>query len=527
MVNQDRKMIISCLQEDVVKQFEKFECDHPLDETVREKLKDLSQKISETADDFEIFKYRKDTDALWEMLLEKAIKCLRFYDTREPFKDSTNHKQPLAYGIKELRKYYDQYADFERILYGSSRHYRDHVIHVLRTWLSGMELLVRNDGKTLQEIKIENREGDIALNEAEKISIWTIISLSHDLGYPLQKSKDIIAITQKMLSSFISNPDISVDFAFHGVQNYMNDFVVRLMSSKMVLRRKEEKKNTDGTLTGEEDKFYVARLQPKYYFKFQKSLERNNHGILSTLIIYKLLTYFLESDYNINEDYEFNEEERRQFYIRREILRAIASHTCNDVYQMYMGSFSFLLRICDDTQEWGRKNISELYVQSSKEYELDDIDLTFDCDGDTKNNQCEISERITILDQTNVLDLIDQFYRQACDYVTIFRDGQETSLRDFSFVRCQTIKLDGVGVKIELRLSIDKNKASDLTGEFTLTSTKTKNALFGRNFSDELKKKIDSRCEYILLDKDGTQIEDDEKNAPKWRKAKLQIALGS
>lgn len=76
------------------------------------------------------------------------------------------------------------------------------------------------------------------MNDTEKISMWTIIALSHDLGYPLQKAKSIIAITQDMLASFITNPDISVDFAFHGVQNYMNDFVVRLMSSKMERRRR-------------------------------------------------------------------------------------------------------------------------------------------------------------------------------------------------------------------------------------------------------------------------------------------------
>ena len=87
----------------------------------------------------------------------------------------------------------------------------------------------------------------------------------------------------------------------------MNDFVLRFLSSKMHIR-------------DEAQKTYVARLQPKYYFKFQKSLEKSMHGIISSIIIYKLLIYFLESDYNINEDYVFYEEDMRQFYIRREFL---------------------------------------------------------------------------------------------------------------------------------------------------------------------------------------------------------------
>ena len=90
-------------------------------------------------------------------------------------------------------------------------------------------------------------------------------------------------------------------------------------------------------------KRYVARLQPKYYFKLQKSLEHSQHGILSSLIIYKHLLYFLESDYSLNEDYMFDHEDSRQYYIRREILRAIASHTCHDIYQNDMLRFSFLL----------------------------------------------------------------------------------------------------------------------------------------------------------------------------------------
>lgn len=211
----------------------------------------------------------------------------------------------------------------------------------------------------------------------------------------------------------------------------------------------------------------MARLQSKYYFKFQKSLERNSHGILSTLITYKLLTYFLESDYNINEDYAFNSEECRQFYIRREILRAVASHTCDDIYQMYMGSFSFLLRICDDTQEWGRKNITELYVTSERKYELMDIDLNFNGTQDEPNNNCEIKERISVNDKESVITLIRHFRDQALVYVTIFRDGQDTDKRDFSFKR--NLIIEGKSISFNMTLEIEKEHASNLSGTITYT----------------------------------------------------------
>ena len=320
----------------------------------------------------------------------------------------------------------------------------------------------------------------------------------------------VISVTQDMVSTFITNPDISVDFSFHGVQNYMNDYIVRLMSSKMEKREK----------SGDTDKPYVARLQSKYYFKFQKSLEHNSHGILSTLIIYKLLTYFLESDYSINEDYGFDEEECRQFYIRREVLRAIAAHTCDDVYQMYMGSFSFLLRICDDTQEWGRKNISELYVKSAQEYELEDIDLTFG-DAHEKANRCTIREQITVSDKESISSLVRRFREQALTYITIFRDGQDTTSRDFSFQKNLSLKTDDISLNVTLE--VDKDKASQLTGSINYTSNSAKNSPYGESFLTSL-----STSSWTIYDNDRKELDGNRLADPSnWRTCVFEIPLSN
>lgn len=535
-MNQDRKMLEACTGSQVTAMFEEFPCEHPLDEAVIGDLKILYEKLEDQDDDYEIFRYRDITDKLWGTLLEKAIKCLRYYDQREPFRGSDGTKKPKAYGIDDLRNYYKKYAQFEEVLYGSSRHYRDHVIHVFRTWLSGIELLIKNEGDCLKKVAIQEKDKriELKLNDAEKISMWTIIALTHDLGYPLQKAKGIITITQDMLASFITNPDISVDFAFHGVQNYMNDFVVRLMSSKMERRRrlKEAAEDKPKSEISSEDieEYYTARLQSKYYFKFQKSLERNSHGILSTLITYKLLTYFLESDYNINEDYAFDKEECRQFYIRREILRAVASHTCDDIYQMYMGSFSFLLRICDDTQEWGRKNITELYVKSEQKYELMDIDLNFNSPQDRPNNNCEIKEKISVNDRESVITLIRHFREQALVYVTIFRDGQDTDKRDFSFKRNLTVEVQSIS--FDMMLEIKKECASNLSGTITYTSSAQKNGAFGKEFFE-----IIAAESWSILNTDGEEListavlqkkpETKLPGASTWRQGKFNISLAS
>ncbi|MBD5526276.1 MAG: hypothetical protein HDR04_18125 [Lachnospiraceae bacterium] len=484
--NKDRLMLKKCT-ENASNVFAKAKCAHPLDSEIIAKLKDLCEKIDKDADDFYIFRFRQDIiDPLWKELIEKAIICLRYCDEREPFKqagEKGDEKIPKAYGIDELKEYYDKYIDFERLLYGSNRYYRDHVVHVFRTWLSGTELMVKNQGTYLDKLSLNEKEGYIELSREEKLSMWTIIALTHDLGYPLQKAKNIIDATRSMVSTFIANPDISMDLSFHGVQNYMNDFIVRLMSSKMVRYDKNSKMSDDReTANGKRTELYAARLQPKYYFKFQKSLENNSHGILSTLIIYKLLTYFLESDYSINEDYAFDSEDRRQFYIRREILRAIASHTCNDIYQLYMTSFSFLLRICDDTQEWGRKNISELYVNNSREYELKDIDLYI---GDEKDSySCTVEEEFTVGEIQEVVVLINRLREQSLTYVTIFRDGQDTVLRNFSFTRRLLIKCDKIEISIELNILQDA--ASKLTGTIKYNSDNETKKAYGVDFFEKI-----------------------------------------
>lgn len=101
------------------------------------------------------------------------------------------------------------------MLYGGGKYYRDHVVHVFRVWLLGLDCLLDNEGEYLKRINIQ--EG-ISVNSFEKISIWSMIALTHDLGYPLEKSQGIIEKTKDMMKSFISNPTVSMDLSFDGIQ---------------------------------------------------------------------------------------------------------------------------------------------------------------------------------------------------------------------------------------------------------------------------------------------------------------------
>lgn len=439
--------------------------DYPLDNEVRQRIAEIV--LNDQDNDFKIFNYLELVKELWPLLIRKSILCLRYFDSREPFMEK-GEKFPHAYGVKDLNDYFVQYTEFEETLYGSAKYYRDHVMHVFRVWVLGLNILFRNDGYYLKNVKIAD-EYDI--NNYEKLSMWTIIALTHDLGYPLEKSSQVIEKTKNMMKAFVTNPSVDLDVTFSGVQNSMNDFVLRFISSKMweinpenrrTLERTQEsfeaeiktreERVADGTLEQYlSSKRYVARLQPKYYFKFQKSLEHNEHGVLSALIIYKVLLYFLESDYSLNEDYMFDHEDARQFYLRREILRSMASHTCKDIYQNDALRFSFLLILCDDAQDWGRKNITQLYVDNQGGYEFGNIAIR---EGQPIQSSISDSYEVTTIETLKLL--LDNYKKQCKNYRSLFRDGQDTSNRNFEFKRDLIMKSTvGGGGRTDYLLSLE------------------------------------------------------------------------
>ena len=121
---------------------------HPLDREVKHQIDVLMKKgtTKRERDKMTIelsYEMNGEIDKLWNMLIEKAIICLRYFDKREPFME--NKKLPYVYGMDSLKEYHNKYIDFEGVLYGSDAYYRDHVFHVIRVWLLGIYLLLTDN----------------------------------------------------------------------------------------------------------------------------------------------------------------------------------------------------------------------------------------------------------------------------------------------------------------------------------------------------------------------------------------------
>lgn len=329
---------------------------------------------------------RKEAKKLWKELLIDSICLLKINDSREKtfeigsvtdlstFKDAFNKVRNISsFGIDELEEYFDDFVEFESVLY-NEKFYRDHIHHVIQVWGIGIGLLFcKTDDKvniklpedlSVSDDKFHNQgfsEYDkpiTKISTTELWAMWTIIALCHDLGYPLEKSSKINQKVKKIVNHFGCLSFNELNFKFDLLNSFLIDKFLKIISSKPVdsppkINIKSEAQDKKAKPT------YHTEVQQKYLDKFSKSLEDYKHGMFSGLLIFKKLVYFLETDFAPDAN-TISHEDRRQFIIRREILRAICGHTCPKVYHLKLNTLSFLLILCDEIQEWSRPRFEDV-----------------------------------------------------------------------------------------------------------------------------------------------------------------------
>lgn len=386
------------------KMFDGILC-HPLDA-------DIIHKIDALKEHSDLYKRYDDVYVLWVELVAKAIKCLRYHDQREPFYTNRT-KEPVVHGMDKLADYFKRYSDFEGLLYGADKYYRDHVFHVFRTWATGIYVLLTNDMAILNKVETEGKPAiDLGISGPELLSMWTVAALCHDLGYPLEKARNVLSKTKDMTQSIIGDSEIWSDLSFSGIQEEINILILRFISSKML-------SNGNRSTT---EQYCKMRVQPKYYMKLCKSLEKHAHGVLSAIVLSKSLVYFLESEFGVNEDYYFKQEDYKQFYVKRDILRAIAFHTCPDIYHMSAASLPFLLILCDEVQDWDRRCWNDHYKGIDNKIIVEFEDITADT--------ITITENFGKMNAKQVPEIVWMAKKQFDKLRIILRDGIETFKRE-------------------------------------------------------------------------------------------------
>jgi hypothetical protein len=353
---------------------------------------------------------------LWSKLLVDAIFFLRINDHREKaFYDENGNKttmrsegadkavEPNVYGINDLIKYFKQFSKFESTLYGADEYYRDHLVHPILVWIIGLNIIKAfGNNFTLRVsnfVKIvkadcakkewftsddEKNKTDLKLSTAELSAMWTIIALTHDLGYPLEKVEKINDQLEQMLHQFGTIGFSRSRFSFETQHDHLIRFLLNFISSVA----KPIRKGFGGTAIKIEedpepdpkDKYrWITHTRTKYYTKFSKSWEMFDHGIVSSLILLKALTFFIESDHSSDFYEKLKKEDARQFSIRSEILHSIAAHTTRKIYHLETNNLPFLLILCDELQEWTRPTLGDMRLgikRSAKKVSIEHLDMS-------------------------------------------------------------------------------------------------------------------------------------------------------
>ena len=356
---------------------------------------------------------------LWELLLREALYCLRSKDPKDP----SSFKQD--FGLIEIKQYFEKFSEFEEVLHGTDRYYRDHSLHVVRVFFLGFFLLISKLSRTketdisFKSIEILDSElKDHILTLEEIQAVWVIIALTHDLGYPIEK----IGLINEKITGLIKyfGPSGIEEFKYHSpLQNqFLNDFILKFISSKLA-------QNND-------KKGYCTVIQNKYYLKFAKAFENFSHGIMSCILLMKHLVYFKESDYSHSNFNVLDERDAIQFSLRKTILRSIASHDNEDIYHIFPNNYPFLLTFCDDLQEWDRPRITNRFQKSEKI-----LVNRFDTEIISFENHLILSKDSKITEGHFI-----SFARNIKKYVKLIRSGPDSHKRTFTFKYNLKVKIE-------------------------------------------------------------------------------------
>lgn len=357
--------------------------------------KDTLRQYIRTVDSFS----SENVRILWKSILMDSISFLKINDKREKLNSSTefylsqeNGKETFqskfdaisrtsSFGIDELDKYFDEFVDFEKVLYGTIDSYRSHVEHVIQVWAIGLALIdyapTISFGKEVDCLDLKfsfdhNKEKKLFITKGEIFAMWSIIALCHDLGYPIEKISRINTPLKKIISHFGSININEFDYTFSNLNNSLIEKFLTITSSKPIIENDGEGNFKSGR----------TAVQSKYKDKIAKSLEDCKHGSYSSLLIFKTLTFFLETDIYCENNDNLTFEDTRQFLIRREILRSICGHTCPKLYHIQTNTLPFILILSDELQEFGRPRFDDNRLSISSVDNIESWLLKYDFVGD-------------------------------------------------------------------------------------------------------------------------------------------------
>jgi len=353
-------------------------------------------KIEKKPEELEWHKVHKIVERLWQDLTSCAL----------------NSIDPNSKGNSKLFDYLKEATKFEDLLYGLEPYYRDHTLHSLWVYLIGDNLLdgdliniykqpnwyLFNDLKKEKAVykkdlvKFSKMKKEMVCYEVNehKDAIWCIIALCHDLGYSLSKLDKLNERVQEVLKYFDIPEFRHIGYSSDIEYQYLMSQFLELMAmevrivpgedygivrnnkniSNLYDKWKKLKKAKKSKKEYQKAKKEIIKKIPRNYkdnllikcyrddstyWRLCRAMEKKEHGILSSYLIYKILGIFAESSVRgTAEVWGLNDIEAKENTIRGDILFAIAQHEFDFAHLNQLGSFGDLLIVCDELEEFSR-----------------------------------------------------------------------------------------------------------------------------------------------------------------------------
>jgi len=244
------------------------------------------------------------------------------------------------FGDKNLSPIFERVAKYESSLFSLLPFYRDHIIHSIRVFMTGLYLLKLINEKCLHTYKLFFKSEELTFSTFLK---WLLLSTCHDIAIPIEKFGEINNVLMNFYGQF---PGFSFEKAkLSPVQSWL----VSLPE-------------------------FLAAISPdvKVQAKLTKNLNNNEHGVLGAItLLYLSIQGILELP-KVPRDYY-------ELYIEQYIVpiaRGIALHNTDEIVNFEADPLTFLLILCDEIQEWGRflsigktffKSIYETWINVKEE----------------------------------------------------------------------------------------------------------------------------------------------------------------
>jgi hypothetical protein len=448
-----------------------------IDQKVLKKI--IVKNIRKLQKESDIHDKIKTAKVLWKALFEAAMTYI----------------DPDKQGYDKLFNYFDVFVGFEELIFASDAYYRDHTLHSLWVYFLGEYVFHNPQFASLfvnKEREIQNttkfREVLISLEQPaifgnfitrldniiskDKLddSIRCIISLAHDLGYPLKKIEEINEEIGKLLPFFSISEFSKFAFEYENIQQFYLENFLQLLSDQIGMTvdssglEYEELQliatpyNRIGQISEmidndiEPDPQLIKELKDildgfnekerhmlrKVFFgkgKIDKSMsqvlryandfEEYKHGIMSSYLLMKLLNSFsnIRISYSNPDDIPLEELDFATIYGKMKILKAMADHTSSGYQIRDFGgsdSHSAQLILIDEIEEFSRISRANQYRTFVKQFCKCDlsmegkcicIDLIFDDDNidgldPAKNFEDKCRKFLRIFDIPNLSDNI-------------------------------------------------------------------------------------------------------------------------